>query len=170
MYTSEVVRLNIMSWVGTSVLGASHYYAKVSFYMPDNTASWEEHELEEVLDEDGAQRLNDNEFPTPAYLDDVPRYSAGDTSHRFLSYEKLIQEALEQWRTIVPHGKVLIACGIPSCGPAEILAGPKKLKRLGNQVWKKWEISEHNDALCIQLDGQWDALFKKAGFLDLTSR
>jgi len=163
MYTDEVVRLNIMSWVGSSSIGASYYYAKLQWRDADRQP-WYEHELEYTLDNIGAQRLTDSE------PDDAPLYKASDITSRFLCPDRLRQEALGQWRKVVPHGKVLLECDIYDCGPVEILAGPRKLVRLGNQVWKKWAVSEANDKLCVQLESQWEALFKKAGFSGLTDR
>lgn len=167
MESNAIVRLNIMSWVDSCAIGASHYYAKLLYnpfdwerkqVMTHIDKAYEEFELEYVLDEEGAKRLT---FSEP---DDAPPYKAGDTTHRFLCPGKLREEALKQWRKVVPHGKVLVVSDWASCGPCEILAGPKKLVRLGNQVWKKWDVSEANDKLCIQLERQWEALFKKAGF------
>ena len=167
-YTPEVVRLNITTWVGTCALG-EHWYGKFHWHMPKyekgkyGQRKQHDEELEYVLSARDAERLDaDNPY--------TPCYRAGDSSARFLSYEKLIERAQETWQQVVPHGKVLIMCDMCSCGPVEILVGPKKLVRLGNQVWKKWEESEANDKLCIQLERQWDALFKKAGFSGLTDR
>ena len=157
MYTHDVVKLHIITWVNSCAIGAQHYYATLLFYR-EGRESWCEHELEYVLDEEGAKRLTD------AKANDAPPYKAGETTQQFLCPEKMRREALKQWRIVVPHGKVLIVCGRSECGPVEVLAGPRKLVRLGNQLWERWERSEHNDALCVQLENQWDRLFDNAGF------
>jgi len=174
-YTHEVVKLNITTWAGTIAMG-EHWYGRLHYHMPeyveDKCGLREkcEYDVDYVIDKASAIRLNGtDENNEPGQFFGVNRYKIGETCHRFFGRDYLVKRAKLAFNEITPHGRVLLECDWSSCGPVEIIVGPRKLMRLGNQLWRKWEDSEDNDALCCLLERQWKALFKKAGFLDLTS-
>jgi hypothetical protein len=158
MYTHEVVRLDITTWVGTCAIGAQHWYGKLKWHDEGNLDDWHEHELQYVMNAKQARDMNRG--------DEWATYKAGEESGRFWSREDVVKKALEQWQKLVPHGKVLLECDTASCGPCEILAGPPKLVRLGNQLWRAddkagWDWNKKREIV----DKQWQKLFNKHGFL-----
>ena len=162
-YTHEVVFLDITSWVGTIACG-EHWYGRLKWQDKDDEDERHDHELEWKLDTECARRLTEDDKVRMGSLGYT--YRKGQWSNRFFSREKLVERAIEEWKKQVPDGKVLLIGSPSNLSPMEIIAGPRKLMRLGNQVWQKWERSEFNDKLCIKLEDQWEKLFKKAGFWD----
>lgn len=160
MYTKEVIRLHINTWVGTCAIGAEHWYGKLLWHTDqDDGNDWKEHELEYVLNQQQADRMNRK--------DEYCTYKAGEESSRFFLRDEVVRVALAQWQTIVPTGRVLIVCDRCSCGVCEILAGPPKLVRLGNQLWKADEEEGYDWTKKRGIiDKQWEKLFNRFGFLD----
>jgi hypothetical protein len=141
-----------------------HYYARFHFHVEGDMEErfgridLKRHEIdvEYTINAEEAERLNEG--------DEWNTYKAGDMSFRFLSHDKMMEKAREQWLLAAPHGKVLLSGDMCCCGPVEILEGPDDLKRIGNTLWREWEQSEHDDDYCIALEKQWEALFKQHGF------
>jgi len=163
MYTHEVVCLSITTFVGTCVMGAVHWYGRLHWRVPEDAEHrYCQRDVNYVLGTESAARLSEWDA-------DGPPYKVGDTSIRFFSEEHLRLTAQRTWKTVVPRGRVLIVCQSGELGPVEVLAGPSKLIRLGNQLWQSWEKIDFNTAVndprYLSLEKQWNALWQRAGFL-----
>jgi len=160
MYKSQVAMLDITSWVGTAACG-QHYYGKLLWHAKDGDDDWEEHCLEYPVNRSEARRLNEGELESYGF----GRYTVGDLCSRFFSREALVEQARKQLKDIVPHAEVLLACDQCDCGVCEVLVGPPKLVRLGNQLWQAdekegYDWTDKRD----RIGKQWQKLFHNLGF------
>jgi hypothetical protein len=123
---------------------------------------WYSHSLTHHVNRSEARRLNKGELESCGF----GRYSIGDECSRFFSREALIEQARKQLKDIVPHAEVLLACDQCDCGVCEVLVGPPKLVRLGNQLWKADEKEGYDwTDKRESIDKQWQRLFRNLGFL-----
>lgn len=144
--------LRITTWVGTSAVGAEHWYGRFIYW------SRNEIEVEHVLTADEAKRLNDG--------DGYNTYEAGDTSTRFFDREDLIAAAVECYRTHFPEAKLLIEGDPTTVQPQLILDGPFDLAVKINSIVDEcnilgwWDAGEEAEQECEKLCEEWRQIWR----------
>ncbi len=143
-----IVYCHMMSWVGSSVVSAEHYYAWLE-------CKKVRHDLTHVLTQSEADRLNRRE---PGV-----NYVAGGTSSQFFDEERLKRAAIEQYKKVFPGATLLVYGDQITHEPQPILDGPLRIKSKINELadaarainW--WEDDE--DAMQIIQD-EWKKLWE----------
>jgi hypothetical protein len=146
-----IVYLEIRTWIGSSALGAIHYYGElvgedITFVLRKTLSSREARELNKVAKATG--------FPI--------EYKAGDKYTGFLDKQEIVDLALETWKEQFLDGTILIKGDHAVAEPQEILVGPEDLKEAVNSLVEQakdldWDSNRlQMTEICLQ----WDILMK----------
>lgn len=143
-----IVYCHMMTWIGSSVVSAEHYYA------------WLEcekirHDLTHVLTQSETDRLNRREFGE--------NYTVGEKSSQFVNEDRLKSSAIDQYREFFPGATILVYGDPITHEPQPILDGPPVITERINELaaaakainW--WE--EDEDAMQIIQD-EWKKLWE----------
>jgi len=159
-----VILLTIKSWVGTSALGAQHYYGKLSSgdgrYDNDFTPSYEKDVLGYVS-EGKAKRLN-RERKEKGYMTvfDGPPYKRGDESQKYYSKEMLVADAIllfeKDFNPFTDH----LVHGTTHREPGLYIAGPAKDE--ATRIYKAW-IGCYEGTMDVREERieEWDQLYNE---------
>jgi len=146
---------HMMTWIGSSVESAEHYYA----WMQLGKDLGSRQDLQHILTESGAARRNRRK-------DDGPEWRAGLKTARFQSEEHLKKEAIKQYKVIFPSATVLVYGESCVFEPQAILDGPEEMKAAINELVDRaesigwWEGDE--EAMEVICD-EWAELWEEVG-------
>lgn len=129
------VYLEVSSWVGTSAIGAQHYYGWLR-------SGDQEEQVKRVLTEAEAARLNKAERRMGR--DEYAIWKPGDECPAFLDKEPLIAAAMASWKTLYPHADILVLGQRVVAEPQRILAGPKDVMDRVNDWYDEMEWNEYD--------------------------
>ena len=142
---NRICFLKITSWVGTTAIGAKHYYGRLTF-------GKEQYEVRKRLSRAEAKELNEE--------DDSPRcYKVGGLSGRFVDRQELIDIATIKYKQVFPDALALCLGESYRLEPQEILDGPPDYKEKVNFWYKKAESIdwwERNEKEMDKLVKEWE--------------
>lgn len=125
-----IVYCEIMTYIGTAVSWAEHWYANL---MPDCKGCLSMRtELKQTLTESGAARMNRREGGD---------WEAGEKTNRFFSEGRLKEVAIMKYNLLFPGATILVDGRYGVCDPQPILDGPEEIMRTANLL-----VAEANDA------------------------
>ena len=146
-----IVYCKPMTWVGTSVSWAEHYYG-------DLICGKKRKELTHALTASGAARMTRREG-------DGTTWVVGEKTNRFSDKEHVKQEAIRQYKTAFPGATILVYGGTGVCDPQPILDGPEYIKVTANRFVDRanevgwWEGDEDDmQVICDEWDEFWKGI------------
>ena len=144
----NIVYLNITTWSGISI-GAEHCYGTLIYIA-------EAIELTRKLPVEECIKLNkkDTNFGV--------RYSPGDLTERFNSYDDIRILAIDTFKYHFPDADILVEGGCVA-DPVRILVAPNDLMINGNALFKEAEDIgwyTHNESRMEEISIMWENLFK----------
>lgn len=151
--------LEITSWVGTSAIGASHYFGRL------RVNGHEQMELERTLTASEAKQMTKDDRRNSGG-GDFFRWKAGHKTHRFFSEQEVIDAAIAHLKEHHPEVTVLFQGNSGILDPQPVIIGPDELKAELNGLVAEaeandwWEGDEKNMNVIAD---RWDALMKGAG-------
>lgn len=151
----NVVNVEISSWRGVS-LGAEHFYASLVFHNADG--QYQRKELRHELTVKEAKALNKK---------DGGAYTPGYMTERFNTVEDIHRVAIDTFKQLVPHAKILMCGRDAVLEPQMILVGPEDYKARVNQLaarCKELEWDRHEKELQAICD-EFDALNETHGIV-----
>lgn len=151
--------LEITSWVGTSAIGASHYYGRL------RVNGHEEVQLERILTTSEARQMTKDDRRL-SDGGDFYRWKAGQSTNRFFSEQEVIDAAVACLKDQHPEVTVLFRGNSGVLDPQPVLIGPDELKAELNGLVAEaeandwWEGDEKNMNVIAD---RWDNKLKEAG-------
>lgn len=147
--------LEIRSWVGTSAIGASHYYGELRIPgVKDHV------EVERVLTARETKRLNKE---AREHGDVGFTYTVGATSGRFWDEKSVEDTAIEYIKANHPEIVLLFKGSRAVCDPQPVLLGPEPLKTQLNALVAEAEANdwwEGDEDAMESISQRWKALTK----------
>jgi hypothetical protein len=146
-----ITYLEISSW-GPYSFGASHFYGNLVFSDGDTINKIE---VEHALTKLEAESLNQKDTSEGCY------YKEGDLTQRWDFKVDLRKAAIKLWKKL-GIGGVLVEGLHTYCDPQLILAGPSKIVRDGNKLYREYKTLEYEDhkERVKELWDEWDKLFE----------
>jgi hypothetical protein len=154
----KIAFLFITTWVNTYDMFAQHYYGSIRF-------GKEREDICFRLNKADAAKLNNKERDSLTKFHS--NYKVGDMSCRFDSKERLIEEAIKQFKED-PRGYDILLEGSPAvCDPMEMLVGPEEIMGAANTLWENfeefdgWNCSKEEEPVVEEICDQWDELVRR---------
>lgn len=162
----KLVFLEITSWVGTSAIGASHYYGRLiagSYRDKDRT----EVEVTDKLTTWEAKELNKRDREM-GFADSSFKYKKGQESNHFWSEEDVVAAAKRMFAERFPDEDAALIKGLArTLDPRPVLAGPEDFVKRANAINAKAEAIDYwdggKDAEMEVLYKEWNVLKKEFG-------
>lgn len=147
--------LSIRSWVGTSALGASHYYGELHIPGPKDFV-----QVGRPLTAREAKQFNKE---AREHGDTGFTYRVGDLSGRFWDEKSVKDTAIEYIKANHPEIVLLLEGNRAVCDPQPVLFGPEPLKTELNKLVAEAEANdwwEGNDDKMENISQRWKILTK----------
>jgi hypothetical protein len=148
--------LHIITWVGTIVMYADHYYGSIRF-------GDERVEVRYKLTVADAKRFNRAESGAIGPRT-IRKYNPGDESTRFSDRNKLIKEAIKLFKKDDHGYEILIEGDNSICDPQKILVGPNKIKAEANALCDEfdhycgWDCRSEDECRVDDICKKWESI------------
>jgi len=150
---NKIAMLDVRTWIGTSAIGAKHYYGRIIF---NDGTNKDDHSIERTIDSDKeATELNRD--------DSGAGYKKGDATTRFDDLESLREKARQLWRSLYPDAVALLESDSCSLDPSLMLDGPPELMAELNAIVARCEANdwwEGDEKVMEALSNSWNQLIE----------
>ncbi len=154
----NIAYLEIMTWVGSSVVWyAKHYYGMIRF--GDERVDVECKLMKEEVDKLNVDSREDFFLGS--------KYKVGEMTTRFSDKKKLIKEAIKLFKKDSHGYDALLEGRQGVCDPLKILVGPKDIMKKANLLWELfeerggWGCPEDEESKVRIITDKWDEIVGK---------